>query len=330
MEPRSEERYEKNTVKQVLLSIAAAITVALIASQGPSLAAKKKKAAASSTALALVVGNPATDGKAVDSYSNFTVIDTNHPVSATGFVSIFQYYAENKKPFEFVLVDKDNTVEWLSPTITPAATGVQSYTTASPVPVQAGWNLGVHSDSTGVIPYSTTGKAIVTTANGAGKPAVGSKLAPYNIPSQTFNRTYSMNASAAAAAEAESKAGKEKAEKEKSAKSGGGKEKGGSGKEKSGSAKGGSKSKATATSSSAAAAAAAAASSSSNSSGSSNSSSSSSNNSSSGSSSNGSSGSSSGGSSGGSSSGGSSSGGSSGGSSSGSGGSGSGSGSSSD
>ena len=195
-------------MRQVSLSIAAVAAVVLAVSSGPSLAAKKKKAAASN-AVALVVGNPATDRKAVDSYSNFTVIDTNHPVSANGFVSIFQYYAESKKTFEFVLVDKNNTVEWVSPTITPAATGVQSYTTASPVPVEAGWNLGVHSDSTGVIAYDTTGAAIVTTANNAGKPTVSSKLTPYNIPSKTNNRTYSINASAAVAAEAE----KEKAAK---------------------------------------------------------------------------------------------------------------------
>src|SRR5580704_6180030 len=143
---------------RVSVSIMAMAAVAMAAtSSTPSLAAKKKKASSSAAAAVLVVGNPATDRKAVDTYSNFTVIDTNHPVAANGFVSIFQFYAESKKPFEFVLVDKDNTVEWVSPTITPGAVGVQTYTAASPIPVQAGWNLGAHFDAAAIIPYDTTG-----------------------------------------------------------------------------------------------------------------------------------------------------------------------------
>ena len=98
----------------------------------------KKKKAASSAAAVLVVGNPATDRKAVDSYSNFTVIDTNHPVAATGFVRASSSTTPRaRKASEFVLVDKDNTVEWMSATITPAA-AVQTYTAPAPVPVQAG------------------------------------------------------------------------------------------------------------------------------------------------------------------------------------------------
>src|SRR5260370_15750893 len=86
------------------------------------------------------VGNPAIKRKAVDMYSDFTVVDTNHPVSAAGSLSMFQYYAANKNPFELVLVDKNNVVQWMSPTITPAAVGVQTYKPAAPVQVQAGWN----------------------------------------------------------------------------------------------------------------------------------------------------------------------------------------------
>jgi hypothetical protein len=161
----------------------------------------------SALAADVTVGNPATKRASVDTYSNFTVIDTNHPVSATGFLSVFQYYAGSTKPFEFVLVDKNNVVQWTSPTITPAAEGVQAYTAAAPVSVQAGWNLGVHADSSGVIPFDGTGADMVTTANNAGKPAVGSALVVFKIPSGTYARTYSMNAATAAAAAASANAG---------------------------------------------------------------------------------------------------------------------------
>jgi hypothetical protein len=154
----------------------------------------------------VTVGNPATKRASVDTYSNFTVVDTNHPVSAAGSLSAFQFYAGSKNPFEFVLVDKDNVVQWMSPTIEPSAEGVQTYTAAAPVPVQAGWNLGAHADATGVIPFDGTGAAMVTTANNAGKPAVGSKLTVYQVPSKTDNRTYSMNAATTAAAVATAKA----------------------------------------------------------------------------------------------------------------------------
>src|SRR5262245_26241827 len=107
----------ENAMGRISVSMmAVAAVVMAAASATPSLAAKKKKAATpAAEAAALIVGNPATDRKAVDTYTNFTVIDTNHPVSATGFASTFQYYAESKNPFEFVLVDKTNTVEWVSP-----------------------------------------------------------------------------------------------------------------------------------------------------------------------------------------------------------------------
>jgi hypothetical protein len=147
------------------------------------------------TALAAdpTVGNPATKRASVDTYSNFTVIDTNHPVSAAGNLTTFQYYAANTNPFEFVLVDKNNVVQWISPTITPPSAGEMTMKTAA-VPVQAGWNLGVHSDATGVISFDLKGANIVSTPNDAGKPAVGATLTPFKLPSGSYARTYSISA----------------------------------------------------------------------------------------------------------------------------------------
>ena len=140
------------------------------------------------------VGNPTTKRKSVDTYSDFTVIDTNHPVNASGDLTTFQYYAANRNPFEFVLVDKNNVVRWISPPILPSGEGAGSYTAEKPVPVQAGWNLGVHSESTGVIPFDQPGARIVSTPNNSGTPTVGSAIKPFNIPSGTFARVYSISA----------------------------------------------------------------------------------------------------------------------------------------
>jgi hypothetical protein len=143
------------------------------------------------------VGNPATKRASVDTYTNFTLVDTNNSVSATGFLNTFQYYADNKAPFEFILVDQDDVVQWMSPTIMPKATGVQTYISPNPVSVQAGWNLGFHVDAKAVIPFDTDGANIVSTANNSGKPKVSEKLTVFKIPSGTFSRTYSMNATQA-------------------------------------------------------------------------------------------------------------------------------------
>ncbi len=148
-------------------------------------------AAASTT---ITVGNPAVSRAVTDTYQNFTVIDTNNPVSANGWLSTFTYYAAYTKPFEFVLVDPSNVVQWVSPTITPATTGVQTYSQV--VPVQAGWNLGVHFDLTGTIPFDYTGTAPAPyTPNNFGIPTVGVALTIEG----TSNRIYSWGATGTSA-----------------------------------------------------------------------------------------------------------------------------------
>ena len=139
-------------------------------------------------AIGVTVGNPAVSRAVVDTYSNFTVIDTNNPVSANGWLTSFSYYAANTNPFEFVLVDSTNVVKWVSPTVTPAGTGAQTY--AAVVAVQAGWNLGVHFDSTGTIPFDYTGLPATYTPNNNGMPVVGNALTVEG----TSNRVYSWNA----------------------------------------------------------------------------------------------------------------------------------------
>lgn len=144
--------------------------------------------ASTAFAAATTVGNPAIGRATVDTYSNFTIIDTNNPVSASGTLNTFNYYASNLNSFEFVLVDTGNVVKYVSSIITPPGTGAQAYSAS--VPVSAGWNLGVHFDSTGTVPFDYVGASAIYTPNNNGTPVVGSTL---NVEGMS-GRTYSWNA----------------------------------------------------------------------------------------------------------------------------------------
>ena len=140
-------------------------------------------------AATITVGNDSSVRATLDTYKNFIVVDTNNPVSVNGWLTSFSYYAANKNSFEFVLVDAGYVVKWISPPITPASVGVQTYSIS--VPVQAGWNLGVHFDSSGTIPFDYIGLPATYTPNNNGMPVVGVNL----TVESTSNRVYSWSGS---------------------------------------------------------------------------------------------------------------------------------------
>ena len=146
--------------------------------------------ASSALASSLTVGNSSTNRASADSYANFTVVDTNNPATATGTLSAFSYYATSTSSFEFVLVNSSNVVQWVSPIITPPALGLNSWLPVTPINVQAGWNLGVHFDATGTIPFDSSGALAAYTPNGNGLPLASSTLTIEG----TTNRTYSFSA----------------------------------------------------------------------------------------------------------------------------------------
>jgi|GEM_PF-1925729 hypothetical protein len=157
-------------------AIAAATALASLAFAAPAFAAS------------ISVGNPAINRATTDTFTNFTIIDTNNPVTANGTLDTFSYYAANTNSFEFVLVDAGNVVKYISPTITPPSTGLHTFNAL--VGVQAGWNLGVHFDSSGTIPFDGGGNSATYTANNSGSPTVGVAL----TPAGTTNRIYSWGA----------------------------------------------------------------------------------------------------------------------------------------
>ena len=138
------------------------------------------------------VGNDTTVRTYTDSYTDFTIIDTNHPSSYLGLLDTFSYYAANTNQFKFVLVDGDDVVKWVSEAITPSSSpSAQSWTPLTPVYVEPGWNLGLYFASTGTVPFELVGEPAWYEPNNAGLPVVGDTLSYQG----SSNRTYSFVAS---------------------------------------------------------------------------------------------------------------------------------------
>lgn len=126
----------------------------------------------------IVMGNPATDRAVVDTYHNFSIVDTNNSAGYDGVITEIQYYAKNTNPFKFLIVDETRQVEWKSDLITLSGVGMFTYTLPSPVEVHPGWNIGMYFQSTGTIPFDYDGTAdpAYYEGNNAGKPAIGEIL----------------------------------------------------------------------------------------------------------------------------------------------------------
>jgi hypothetical protein len=130
----------------------------------------------------------------VDTYGNFVIVDTNHPVSANGWLTKFDYYAVNPFALRFILVDGNDVVQWVSDEIIPPATGVNTFTPTSPVPAQKGWNVGLYFAATGnsingTIPYEYTGAPAYYRWNQSGSPlpVVGKTLTYESSSSRIYS-----------------------------------------------------------------------------------------------------------------------------------------------
>lgn len=122
------------------------------------------------------VGNDTSVRDNTDSYTNFTIIDTNHPAEFTGDLTTFSYYASKTNHFRFVVVDEDDVVKWVGGEITPPSVGVHTYTPGTPVHVEEGWNVGMYFVTEGAIPFDLGGEPAVWTPNNNGLPHVGDTL----------------------------------------------------------------------------------------------------------------------------------------------------------
>ena len=144
------------------------------------------------SAAAFNIGNDSASRSIVDTYTNFTIIDTNNPATANGEVTSFDYYASNTNAFRFVIVNSGNKVTWVSDPIIPASVGSHSFILATPAVVQAGDNVGMYFASSGTIPFDYVGAPAAYTPNNNGLPVVGATLSIEG----TSGRTYSLVAHA--------------------------------------------------------------------------------------------------------------------------------------
>ncbi len=140
----------------------------------------------------ITIGNDASLRLNIDTYSNFVIVDTNHPANADGVINSIDYYAANANPVRFLLVDSSKKVKWISDEITPNASTVNTLSITETVNVSMGDNIGMYFKNTGTIPFSYTEKSgnVYWQGNGTGLPEIGDTLNTENIPSQQ-HREYS-------------------------------------------------------------------------------------------------------------------------------------------
>lgn len=81
----------------------------------------------------------------VDTYANFTIVDTAQTASANGWLTSINYWAQATGTIQFLLVDGSNKVQWVSGSVTVTSIGSKVDTLPAPVQVQAGWRLGYYT-----------------------------------------------------------------------------------------------------------------------------------------------------------------------------------------
>ena len=145
-------------------------------------------------AISGTIGNPPVDGTNTDGWANFTVVDTNHPAAFDGYFESVTFYAGRTGTINFVVVDANLEVTWVSENITVSALGLQTVTLAAPAGITAGANLGYYTQGQGVVEYDDDGTDALWEPNNSGKPGVADTFDDVAQNYSNDNRIYSMNA----------------------------------------------------------------------------------------------------------------------------------------
>lgn len=164
--------------RRLLLVVALAVTMSGVSLQTEGFV----RAAAVS-----VAGNDTAPRTYVDTWFDFTIVDTNHPVTHAGTITSFAYYAANTNTFSFVVVNSANAVTYISPLITPAAIGVNTYMPSSPITVNTGDNVGLYFRGNGTVPFDFGGAPAWFTLYGSGQPSVGQTLSYVGSSPRTYS-----------------------------------------------------------------------------------------------------------------------------------------------
>jgi hypothetical protein len=130
-------------MKKVVLALALLVAGSLVAA-GP---------AAAST---LSGGNPPIPRAFLDGFSNFSIVDKNNPINATGNVTGWDIFAGATTPVELLIFRQTGPSSYSlvgsGPLVTPSL-GLNTFTLPSPIAVQAGDLVGYYTQGNGVAEF---------------------------------------------------------------------------------------------------------------------------------------------------------------------------------
>lgn len=136
------------------------------------------------------MGNDAVPRSHIDSWSHFTVVDTNNPAAFDGTMAEVTVFGQRAGIVRFVIVDAANVITQVSDEVAVAGTGVETLALPEPMGVTTGANLGVHFVGQSSIPSDRfVGEPAYWNPQGSA-PTVGQVVGT----SGTESRIYSMNA----------------------------------------------------------------------------------------------------------------------------------------
>lgn len=151
--------------------------------------------AAPALAVTAPMGNAPVPRVQVDEYFDNTFVDMNNPAPFDGYFTEIDYYAGASGSVRFVIVDSAHTVTWISEMVTIPGPGPGTFTSAAPVGVSRGSNLGFYTVGHGPIywEYHNLGHTVDWTIFSTGVPAVGETLVyEGTAPDYEFKRYYSL------------------------------------------------------------------------------------------------------------------------------------------
>jgi hypothetical protein len=113
---------------------------------------------ASANAGTITGGNPAINASVTDSYANFSILDSNNPISGNGELTSWSFYASNANPVELLIYGTNAlgyTIVGQSALVTPNV-GL-NILPLNNLPVQQGDLVGLYFQGTGTVPFNYTG-----------------------------------------------------------------------------------------------------------------------------------------------------------------------------
>ncbi len=116
-----------------------------------------------SEATTVLGGNDVVNRAQIDGFTNFTILDRNHPISTNGTVTAWEIYARDDlgMPFDslqlviFRVTPAEFSIVGTSELRTPTQTGVNIFVLASPIEVQAGDLVGLRYTGKASVPFDS-------------------------------------------------------------------------------------------------------------------------------------------------------------------------------